>query len=268
MGMSPRLLRPKQTLDADALRYILAVQSADGQPLESSVATAINSFVVGCKRDNIWSAIKAGCILCGARTLAGALVPLAGPTPTNVNFVQGDYNRKTGLLGNGGGKYLRTGYAASSNAQNDNHMGFYVTAADTASTLRLMMGTGESGSGSCRIWANSGANDLYFQPNTSGGTSAITGAANRYYLGLIAYSRTASNAFSMRAGTDTGTSTYASAALVGTEISVFRMTTSFTGSTQGTDSRIAFYSTGSSLNLATLDTRVSALISAIQAAIP
>lgn len=72
--------------DPDAAAYIAAVEAADGQPLEPAVKTAINSFVVGCKADGIWAAIKAACILAGARTLSGALVPLAGTAPTNFNF--------------------------------------------------------------------------------------------------------------------------------------------------------------------------------------
>jgi len=61
--------------DADATAYLAAVQAADGQLLEPAVRIAINNFVVGCKADGIWTAIKASCILAGARTLAGALVP-------------------------------------------------------------------------------------------------------------------------------------------------------------------------------------------------
>jgi hypothetical protein len=46
----------------------------------------VNAFVKGCKADGIWSAIKASCILAGADTLAGALVPLVGAAPTNFNI--------------------------------------------------------------------------------------------------------------------------------------------------------------------------------------
>jgi hypothetical protein len=68
--------------DADAQAYITAVETADGQALETGVRDAINAFVVGCKADGIWNAIKASCILAGARTLTGALVPLVGTAPT------------------------------------------------------------------------------------------------------------------------------------------------------------------------------------------
>ena len=72
--------------DPDAAAYVLAVQAADNEALEGGVVNAITDFVVGCKSDGIWDAIKASCILAGARTLNGALVPLVGTAPTNYNF--------------------------------------------------------------------------------------------------------------------------------------------------------------------------------------
>jgi hypothetical protein len=102
-------LMPKApAFDADAQAYITAVETADRQALEAGVRTAINDFVVGCKADGIWDAIKASCIMAGARTLTGALVPLKGTAPTNYNFVPGDYNRKTGLVGDGSSKNLNS----------------------------------------------------------------------------------------------------------------------------------------------------------------
>ena len=96
------------TDDPDAAVYIAAVEAADGQALETATRVAIHSFVKGAKADGFWPAIKASCILAGARTLAGALVPLVGAAPTNNNFVSGDYNRKTGLIGDGSTKYLNS----------------------------------------------------------------------------------------------------------------------------------------------------------------
>jgi hypothetical protein len=84
--------------DADAVAYIAAVEAADGQALEAATRMAINSFVKGCKADGIWTAIKASCILAGARTRLGALTPLAGTAPTNFNFVDGDYRPPSFLL--------------------------------------------------------------------------------------------------------------------------------------------------------------------------
>jgi hypothetical protein len=64
-----------QPMDTDAAAYITAVETADDQTLEEKTKIAIDNFVLGCKADGIWTAIKASCILAGARTLNGALVP-------------------------------------------------------------------------------------------------------------------------------------------------------------------------------------------------
>ena len=109
------------TDDADATAYLTAVQAADGQVLEPAVRLAVNSFIKGCKADGIWTAIKASCILAGARTLTGALIPLVGTVPTNFNFVSGDYNRETGLVGDGSTKYLDSNRANNADPQNSNH---------------------------------------------------------------------------------------------------------------------------------------------------
>jgi hypothetical protein len=86
MPMNPRLLVPRATFDADAAAYLRAVEAADGQALETPVKRAVDDFFKGCKADGTFSALKAACLLCGARTLAGALVPLVGTAPTNNNF--------------------------------------------------------------------------------------------------------------------------------------------------------------------------------------
>ena len=71
------LISSVYTYDADASAYILAVEAADeiASPgigaLEPATRSAINKFVVGCKADGIWPAIKASCILAGARTHEG-----------------------------------------------------------------------------------------------------------------------------------------------------------------------------------------------------
>ena len=83
--------------DADAQTYLRAVETADGQPLEPAVAVAVNSFVIGCKADGIWTAAVQLFIFCGARSLNGATIPLKGVAPTNQGFLSGDYNRKLGL---------------------------------------------------------------------------------------------------------------------------------------------------------------------------
>lgn len=107
--------------DTDALAYIAAVNAADGSTLEKTAQRAIQTFIAGLKSDGIWSALSLCYVLCGARTLAGALVPLKGPAPTNVNFVAADYTR-AGLKGDGTSKYLNTTLNSSTLAALSHHL--------------------------------------------------------------------------------------------------------------------------------------------------
>lgn len=79
--------------DADCLDYLGRMAAADGAGVEVSVANAVDAFISGAKDAGVWDSIRASCVLAGARTLAGALVPLknegpelwAAPTPTIEN---------------------------------------------------------------------------------------------------------------------------------------------------------------------------------------
>jgi len=83
---------------------------------------AIDAFIVGCKDDAIWDAIKACCIMAAWDGLSGCLVPLKGTAPTNNNFVSGDYDRETGLVGDGATKYLDSNRASNDDPQNNAHL--------------------------------------------------------------------------------------------------------------------------------------------------
>ena len=120
---------PPWITDPDARDFIQRVEAADGAALEDGIKLAYADFIRGCKADGNWNAIMAACILAAARTLSGALVPLKGAAPTNFNFVSGDYNRKTGLVGNGSTKYLNSNHKISQYTTGENlHLGLYGTA--------------------------------------------------------------------------------------------------------------------------------------------
>ena len=141
------------TYDEDAGNYIQAVETADAQALEPATRKAINNFVIGCKQDGIWTAIKASCILAGARTLAGALVPLVGAAPTNNGFIGigTDYVRKTGLVGNGSTKYLDSNRNNNTDPRDSNHNSIFISTAGTG--IEIYAGAGLTS-------AESGANNL------------------------------------------------------------------------------------------------------------
>ena len=98
------------------------------------LANAINNFVVGCKQDGIWDSIKACCIMAAWDGLEGALYPLKGPAPTDFSFVDEDYDRKTGLKGDGSTKYLDSNRSSANEILNNSHLSsFSSTQADVES---------------------------------------------------------------------------------------------------------------------------------------
>jgi hypothetical protein len=230
------------SFDADALNYILRVEAADGQTLENGVRVLINTFVVGCKTDNIWNAIKASCILAGARTLSGALVPLVGTAPTNFNFVSGDYNRNTGLVGNGSTKYLDSNRADNVDPQNSKHLSIY------ASTLGPFF-IGELVSNRTSLTLNVGNLNIGTRINSTDGTIGPSAAA-----GFLGGSRISASTITWRSGNSSSNATNTSQSGATGNLMIFR--------TQGgySNNRLAFYSIGESLDLALLDARVSTLI--------
>ena len=249
-SLAVNLLTTPIVTDADALSYITAVELADGQALEDNVKTAINTFVVGLKTDGLWDAMKSSVIMAGARTLNGALVPLKGAAPTNVNFVSLDYDRKTGLVGDGQTKYLETARLVNDDPQNDNHVAVYAT------TL-----------GNQNFWGNPGvarhdATATVGRNRYSGGgggqwPSSITNT------GLIGLSRDNQNTTSSRINQTTGSITQGAGVPPAEALRFFRSGQGVYGT-----SRFAFYSIGESLDLALLDARVTTLINTYANAIP
>jgi hypothetical protein len=246
--------------DPDAEDYINRVIAADvaagsTSGLEIGVQDAINAFVVGCKADGIWPAIKASCILAGAKTLAGALVPLVGTAPTNYNFVAGDYNRETGLAGDGSTKYLDSNRNNTADPQNSRHLAVYQTTPMTTDVCILI--------GSAFV---TGRSTLVRIGNISARISAGTGPVvpGAGVAGFLGGARFSSTSTAIRNGGLVTFGSDVSEVPASAPLGVFA---AGNGSTPS-NPRLAFYSIGESLNLALLDARVTALVNAIGAAIP
>ena len=75
-GGYPGLSSQPLPTDADAIDYLSRMATADGAGVETGVAVAVDAFVRDSKALGVWDSIRASCVLAGARTLAGALVPL------------------------------------------------------------------------------------------------------------------------------------------------------------------------------------------------
>jgi hypothetical protein len=246
------------------------VQVADGSSLEPAVQRAINDFIVGCKADGIWSAIKASCILMGARTLSGALTPLVGAAPTNNNFVSGDYSRKTGLKGNASNKTLRSNRANNADGLDDKHGALYVTEHNSPiTTFCGLMGAGSNGNGAFNLNTNNASGvGVYQVRHHSNAISSFTD--NRQpQAGFYGASRASSASIVMRANGSSETVSTASLQQSSDDLLVFARGFNNSGDANTfSNARIAFYSIGSNLTLSLLDTRASALYTAIGAAIP
>jgi hypothetical protein len=242
--------------DPDANAYILAVEAADGQTMETAVRAAINDFVIGCKADGIWNAIKASCILAGARTLTGALVPLVGAAPTNFNFDSDDYDRKTGLVGNDATKFLDSNRNNNADPQDSKHLSVYASSRSTAANMSYLGMAAAPGATHFTSGFNNN-NIIGLRINSSSGVTSVVSNAN----GFMAIQRANSTEITGRGGGVTISPT----ALVSTTPASGNLLV-FDGIAK-TNARLAFYSIGESLDLALLDARVTALINAFDAAI-
>jgi hypothetical protein len=247
-------------LDVDALNYIRNVEFADGQPLEINTYQTINSFVTGCKSDGIWDAIKSSCILAGARTLNGALVPLKGVAPTNFNFVSGDYNRKTGLVGNGSTKYLNSNRNNNADPQDSRHVSIYASTISTGSFPAYF--GGDAVSGGTQLIDLTATTRMSYRLNSA--SAALVGLVPS--IGFIGINRSSSSDTAIRNSGITTVSSNASASPTSFNLLFYRRT-NLTGSNYN-NGRFAFYSIGESLDLEKLDNRISLLMSGFNSSIP
>jgi hypothetical protein len=249
--------------DPDARDYIRRVAAADGQPLEPLVQRAIDAFVRGCKADGIWDAIKASCILAGARTLAGALVPLVGAAPANYNFVAGDYNRETGLVGDGSTKYLDANRNQDADPQDNHHMSTWLSSQISG----IVMASSPIGASTpTDLLAVGAPSTTYrFRSRFTSQTQTPLDFGDTSILGFIGISRPTGAGFTARTGNLNTAITADSSAIGAYSIHLFGRP--FTASTVRSSSRLAFYSIGEALDLALLDARVTTLINAIGAAL-
>ena len=248
--------------DLDARDYIMRVEDADSRFLPNIVRRLFDQFVIGCKYDRNYPFLKACVPMIGASTLAGALVPLVGPTPTNFNFVSGDYNRKTGLVGDGSTKYLDSNRANNADPQDNRSIAVWVSKAHT-SGVGTLIGAGQATNGSSAVGQNATAGEAFGRLSS---LTSLTRTGAHTATGLIAANRTASNFIELRVASSNSSDTTLSSSSVATNYLIFARNAPAPESFA--NARITFYSIGESLDLALLDTRVTALVNAIMAAIP
>ena len=239
------------TYDSDALDYFTRVEAA-GSTINADNKNAINQFIVGCKEDGNWSKIKASCILAGADTLSGALVPLVGTAPTNVGFLSSDYSPTGGLISNGTTKYLKSGRFGTSDPLNNQSLAVYHPRAGTSYNQSIGCG---------RATNASSVGDGY----TYSQNSTISVGWTSPSVGLMGLSRSLSSSYVRHNNRVTTTVNLNSTGRTSDEVFVF-------GSSNGTGLNnsittnwpISFYSIGESINLALLDTRLTQLMNSLR----
>lgn len=249
--------------DADAARWIDSVSSADGQLLEQSVCVAVNQFVISCKAANIWNAIRICYLLCGARTLSGALVPLLGPAPTNSNFVSSDYDRKLGLSSSPNIKTLDTGRPQTLDRRDDFHICCYATRAVT-STFGNYFGVGAGTAGATHI-GRLDATSLFVR-NRSINNETFSNAAT--LTGFIGLFRNSSCSHETSVGNLSSRFLRTSQAQSADTTRVFSVTDGTSNATQFVgNARIAFFSLGNHVNRSGYKAIVDQLMTDIGSAI-
>jgi len=250
--------------DPDAQDFINRVIAADvaagnTSGLEVGVQDAYNEFFVGCKADGTFNALNAACILKGAQTLPGALVPLVStmPAPTNFNFVAGDYDRKTGLVGDGSTKHLDANLVT---AASNSHQAVYRTSGFQPG--RTLIGcVVDNGSQGCKIGFQFSSNIGFMNGSNTFPSSGLGAFAGQNRANLA-------GSFDWRVSPNSGSFTQAAYTGVTSSTAVFAEDRNGISTANYSNARIAFYSIGESLDLALLDTRVTTLISDLAAAIP
>jgi hypothetical protein len=252
--------------DGAAAAYISAVEAADGQALEPAVKLAINAFVVGCMADaspnpgvSNWDAMKATCLMAGARTLAGALVPMKGTAPTNFNFVSGNYTRSTGLKGDGTTKYLDLNRAGNADPQNNFSITSWVSSAHTiGGQAGANMGNGTlSGAVGSNNIGRSGANPAnLFGRARSASAYTVNGSGDA--TGFVGVMRNSDANWAFRAkGADTPITEASSTARIANILGFKIEDGAFT------DARIAMLTIGEAVNMTLLDARITTYMAAI-----
>jgi hypothetical protein len=247
--------------DADAARYIEAVERADGQRLELAVRLAINALVTGCKTDGIWFAITSAHLFLGARTLAGAFVPLVGPALTNSNFVSTDYARggsAPGLKGDGSTKRITLGRNASLEPRDDFSFGVYVSEGVTISgQVWSHAGGGTAGASLLQLYNSSISRRVDMASRNV--SSVVAASSLPSQVGLFGASRTGSASFVANVLGTISTQALTSQSPATGSTGLFARSDNIGFS----NPRLAFACHGRALDTSLLKARVDALVSSV-----
>jgi hypothetical protein len=259
--------------DPDAAAYIAAVEAADGQALEAGVRTAINGYVVALKSAGLWSAITYAYLFCGARTFAGAILPLkGGRSLAAINMAAGDYNRRR-MRGDGIAK--RFNVAGSTGADlpaNNMHSGVKISELSGGPSVCVYMGSSAANLNvEYHIQMGSVTNLLFARLQQAEGNPFISANTFAYDAPAISVigSRSSSTTAELYGGTGAVPIPNASdtATLAGSPYPLSIFDAPPPASTYPTKADILYASFGTALNAtayaAVIDTHIAAILTAI-----
>jgi hypothetical protein len=186
---------------------------------------------------------------------------IAAPANVADGFVEGDFSRTAGLTGDGATTYLDSGRAASDDPLNDAHIAVFLTAGKSASAVRYAGITDTTSPATSFM--------LYDDDVFTGGyinSATITDVANKTAINLIGATRGSSS--EQTAYVDGSSVTEANSSNRASDLNSYVFCRNLNGSANlFADVTIAFYSIGTSLSLADLDTAVTNLINRLKFAL-
>ena len=183
---------------------------------------------------------------------------IAAPTNVADGFVEGDYSRTSGLTGDGATTYLDSGRANDDETQNDKHIAVFTTQHHTRDATRCDIGCGVGNVGDSQLLTT--ATTRFYRANFTGAVSGVADTATSDGFWGVTRS-SSSNVVGRYASTSVTLSDPSSSPTVGAIFVFSREAASYS------DATIAFYSIGTSLSLADLDTAVTNLINRLKFAI-
>ena len=171
--------------------------------------------------------------------------------------MSGDYNRTTGLLGDGSTKYLSTNRLHSADGQNDHSRFVGVSVAPSISVTRAYFGNGTLNGGG--VTSSLTTDTVSFRPCIASGSVNYSTASTA--PGLIGYSRNGSTSTTLESSGGSTTTSLASTTPVAETISIFARGTATT--TARSDARIYFWLAGDAITTSVLRSRLSTYFAAL-----
>jgi hypothetical protein len=190
---------------------------------------------------------------------------LRGTAPTaEGGWSSGDYDRATGLTGDGSALYLDSNFPADSTDDDDHHIAVYVANGDSGSHIDLGYTTATSYS---QIFGNNSNNLILYYLGRNSQIYSPSGTGKGNTTGLIGLTANSGSSFDFRFDQTTGTATAsASQSLQTYNYFVFARNNDETPDSYS-QSKLSFYSAGTSLDLSKLDSHITAYVTAIGAAL-